>query len=80
LQATEMREAVRDGIVRSLAVVGLVGIALIHLLDLPGTIRRGAGGTGATCRRVRLERLRAGPGRPPALRAGTTDTLCEGRL
>ena len=28
LQATEMREAVRDGIVRSLAVVGLVGIAL----------------------------------------------------
>jgi hypothetical protein len=178
LQATEMREAVRDGIVRSLAVVGLVGIALIHLLDLPGTIqdtpylggmylalmigcalvaaalvrssvasawraaaglsasvflgfvlsrttglpadtgdignwaeplgmaslfvegqrrgarlrrppraaqacttlRRGAGGTGATCRRVRLERLRAGHGRPAAERAGTTDTLCEGRL
>ncbi len=33
-----VRAAVRDGIVRSVAVVGLVGFALIHLLDLPGTI------------------------------------------
>ena len=30
--------AVRDGIARTLAVVGLAGMALIHLLDLPDTI------------------------------------------
>ena len=28
--------AVRDGIARTVAVVGLAGVALIHLLDLPG--------------------------------------------
>jgi hypothetical protein len=28
--------AVRDGIARTIAVVGLAGVALIHLLDLPG--------------------------------------------
>ncbi|MBW8767472.1 MAG: hypothetical protein JF630_15050 [Geodermatophilales bacterium] len=28
----------RDGIVRSLAVIGLAGMALIHLLDLPGQL------------------------------------------
>jgi hypothetical protein len=31
-----IREAVRDGVLRALAAVGLLGIALIHLLDLPG--------------------------------------------
>src|SRR5438128_2110765 len=31
-----IRAAVRDGIARTLAAVGLCGIALIHLLDLPG--------------------------------------------
>ena len=29
--------AVRDGILRAVAVVGLAGVALIHLLDAPGT-------------------------------------------
>jgi hypothetical protein len=29
--------AVRDGIARAVAIVGLAGVALIHLLDLPGT-------------------------------------------
>ena len=28
--------AVRDGIARTIAVVGLAGVALIHLLDIPG--------------------------------------------
>lgn len=28
--------AVRDGIARTIAVIGLAGVALIHLLDLPG--------------------------------------------
>jgi hypothetical protein len=32
----EVHEAVRDGIIRGLAIVGLAGIALIHLLDAPG--------------------------------------------
>lgn len=32
-----LREVVRDGVARAVAVVGLVGVALIHLLDLPGT-------------------------------------------
>jgi hypothetical protein len=36
---SELRQAVRDGIVRALAVIGLAGIALIHLLDLPDTLR-----------------------------------------
>ena len=29
-------QAVRDGIARTIAVIGLAGVALIHLLDLPG--------------------------------------------
>jgi hypothetical protein len=29
--------AVRDGIARAIAIVALAGVALIHLLDLPGT-------------------------------------------
>jgi len=33
---TELQEVVRDGIVRGLGIVGLAGIALIHLLDAPG--------------------------------------------
>jgi hypothetical protein len=37
-QHAHLREAVRDGIARTLAVVGLAGMALIHLLDLPNTI------------------------------------------
>jgi len=36
MNAKELHEAVRDGIVRGLAVVGLAGIALIHVLDAPG--------------------------------------------
>ena len=35
---TALREAVNDGVVRVLAVVGLIGVALIHLLDLPGKL------------------------------------------
>jgi hypothetical protein len=31
-----LARAVRDGIARTAAVVGLAGVALIHLLDLPG--------------------------------------------
>jgi hypothetical protein len=31
--------AIRDGIVRAVAVVGLAGVALIHLLDAPGTFQ-----------------------------------------
>jgi hypothetical protein len=31
-----MHEAVRDGIIRGLAIVGLGGIALIHVVDAPG--------------------------------------------
>src|SRR5438045_4044035 len=38
MNATQLDEAVRDGIVRGLAVVGLAGIALIHLLDAPGRL------------------------------------------
>ena len=34
---TEMLvHAVRDGIARTIAVIGLAGVALIHLLDIPG--------------------------------------------
>ena len=33
-----VRSAVRDGIARAVAVVGLAGFALIHMLDLPGTM------------------------------------------
>jgi hypothetical protein len=31
-----LARAVRDGVARTIAVVGLAGVALIHLLDLPG--------------------------------------------
>jgi hypothetical protein len=31
-----LARAVRDGIARTVAVIGLAGVALIHLLDLPG--------------------------------------------
>ena len=33
---TSIRHAVRDGIARAIAVIGLAGVALIHLLDAPG--------------------------------------------
>src|ERR1700749_2266639 len=36
-QAT-IRAAVRDGIERGVAAIGLAGVALIHLLDLPGQL------------------------------------------
>ena len=36
-QAT-IREDVRDGIARGIAAIGLAGVALIHLLDLPGKL------------------------------------------
>jgi hypothetical protein len=35
---TQINQAVRDGIVRGVAVIGLAGVALIHLLDLPGKL------------------------------------------
>ena len=35
---TAIRDAVRDGITRGLAAIGLAGMALIHLLDLPGQL------------------------------------------
>jgi hypothetical protein len=38
LETRALREAVRDGIARTVAIVGLTGFALIHLLDLPDTI------------------------------------------
>ncbi len=34
---TALGDVVRDGIARSVAVIGLAGVALIHVLDLPGT-------------------------------------------
>jgi hypothetical protein len=36
MNATSLEDAVRDGILRGLGVVGLAGIALVHLLDAPG--------------------------------------------
>lgn len=36
MNVKQLQEAVRDGIVRALAIVGLAGIALIHLIDAPG--------------------------------------------
>src|SRR5438105_9841261 len=36
MHAATIQEAIRDGLTRTLAVVGLAGIALIHLLDAPG--------------------------------------------
>jgi hypothetical protein len=37
-ESRAIRNAVRDGIARTVAVVGLAGFALIHLLDLPDTM------------------------------------------
>jgi hypothetical protein len=37
LTDSALATAVRDGIARAVAVAGLAGVALIHLLDLPGT-------------------------------------------
>ncbi|HEY3018890.1 MAG TPA: hypothetical protein VGJ32_01795 [Solirubrobacteraceae bacterium] len=34
--SSQFQHAVRDGITRTLAIVGLAGVALIHLLDAPG--------------------------------------------
>ena len=34
--SNQFHHAVRDGITRTLAIVGLAGVALIHLLDAPG--------------------------------------------
>lgn len=36
MNATQLHHAIRDGIVRGLAIVGFAGIALIHLLDAQG--------------------------------------------
>jgi len=38
IEQITIREAVRDGIARAVAAVGLAGVALIHLLDLPGQL------------------------------------------
>ena len=38
LEQTTIREEVRDGIARGIAAIGLAGVALIHLLDLPGKL------------------------------------------
>ena len=38
VEQTTIREEVRDGIVRGIAAIGLAGVALIHLLDLPGKL------------------------------------------
>ena len=37
-EQTALSGAVRDGIARAVAVIGLAGVALIHLLDLPGQL------------------------------------------
>ncbi len=37
MNAATIQEAVRDGITRAIAVVGLAGIALIHMLNAPST-------------------------------------------
>jgi hypothetical protein len=37
-EQTAIRSAVTDGITRSVATIGLAGVALIHLLDLPGQL------------------------------------------
>jgi len=37
-ESRHVRDAVRDGIVRTVAVLGLAAFALIHLLDLPDTM------------------------------------------
>lgn len=38
IEKTTIREAVSDGITRGVAAIGLAGVALIHLLDLPGQL------------------------------------------
>ena len=38
IEQTAIREEVRDGIARGIAAIGLAGVALIHLLDLPGKL------------------------------------------
>jgi hypothetical protein len=38
IEQTTIRAAVRDGIARGVAAIGLAGVALIHLLDLPGQL------------------------------------------
>ena len=38
VEQTTIREEVRDGIARGIAAIGLAGVALIHLLDLPGKL------------------------------------------
>jgi hypothetical protein len=38
VEQTTIRAAVRDGIARGVAAIGLAGVALIHLLDLPGQL------------------------------------------
>ncbi len=37
MNAATIQEAVRDGITRAIAVVGLAGIALVHVLNAPST-------------------------------------------
>ena len=37
-EQTAIRDAVCDGIARAVAAIGLAGVALIHLLDLPGQL------------------------------------------
>ena len=38
VEQTTIGAAVRDGIARGVAAIGLAGVALIHLLDLPGQL------------------------------------------
>ena len=38
VEQTTIGAAVRDGIARAVAAIGLAGVALIHLLDLPGQL------------------------------------------
>ena len=42
MNAATIQDAVRDGLTRTLAVVGLGGIALIHMLDAPGQFQSAA--------------------------------------
>ena len=41
---SSLGSSIRDGIARAVAVIGLAGVALIHLLDAPGTIAARASG------------------------------------
>jgi hypothetical protein len=38
IEQIAIREAVRGGVTRGIAAIGLAGVALIHLLDLPGQL------------------------------------------